>query len=77
MTETLEPWFRSRRETNRLLKQQGVFHLRKWRVYYERWGCLGCHTKERLHGGHGFCEPCLQRVTARLSTVIKEMADNA
>lgn len=70
----LEPWFRSRGEAQEVKRQQTIPEQRKWSVYYERYGCLHCHSDKRLHAGGGLCTQCRAKITRKLKAVVKGLA---
>jgi hypothetical protein len=52
-----------------------VFHIRKFALYFEKWGCLVCGTKEQAHDTHAMCHNCSLRFTHRLQQIEKEYAE--
>ncbi len=70
-----EPFFRSRRIAYELRRLQTVPEQRKWHVFYERHGCLRCHTSERIHTGNGFCANCYPWVHRALKQIIRELME--
>ncbi len=73
----LEPWFRSRQESNKIRRTKTVPELRKWGVYFGIYGCLVCGTNKRIHVGLGFCSPCHATVVRRLKEILKETVRRA
>lgn len=67
-----EPFFRSRRTAYELKRLQTVPEQRKWTVYYERYGCLICETRNLIHIGNGMCRNCYPRVFNKLKQIIAE-----
>jgi len=67
-----EPWFCSRQESNKIRRTKTVPELRKWRDYYETWGCIYCKKKSTPHCGLGFCQNCHMRVSQRLKVILQE-----
>ncbi len=67
-----EPFFRSRQIAYELKRLQAVPEQRKWSVYFERYGCLICETRERIHSGNGMCRTCQVRTTQKLQQIIRE-----
>jgi hypothetical protein len=41
-------------------RQKSLFQRHKHRLYYEKWGCRLCSTKDRVHASGGLCNKCLQ-----------------
>lgn len=67
-----EPFFRSRQIAYELKRLQTVPEQEKWSVRFERYGCLLCHTKEKMHVGCGMCHGCYQRTFQELKQIIAE-----
>jgi Zn finger protein HypA/HybF involved in hydrogenase expression len=53
-------------------QNQTVFESRKWRLYFEKWGCRMCSQKTVLHAGSGCCEKCNRLVTQRLIQIKRD-----
>ncbi len=70
-----EPWFRTKREAYELRRLQTVPERKKWGLYYERYGCLHCHTKKRPHASTGFCAPCRATIAQQLESIIRELGE--
>jgi len=64
-----EPWFRSRKVAYELKRLQTVSEQRTFTIYFERFGCLICETRERIHGGRGMCVRCYQNTLGRLKQI--------
>ena len=73
----LEPWFRPRQKSFEIRRTQTMPELRKWRVYFDRWGCVTCGTNKRMHAGLGFCQTCYLRVSQRIKEILKETERNS
>lgn len=43
----LEPWFQPADVADELRRRLGVFHRRKWALYFDFHGCLVCGTKKK------------------------------
>ncbi len=71
-----EPWFRSKREANELRRLQTVAERKKWGLYYERHGCLHCHTDKRPHASNGLCHRCRGKITHQLEMIIQELGES-
>ena len=67
-----EPFFRSRQVAYELKRLQTVSEQDKWGVYFERYGCMVCETRERIHAGNGMCNRCRSRTFVRLTQIIAE-----
>jgi hypothetical protein len=71
----LEPWFQTSRALAAAIRRhQSIFHKRKFALYFEKWGCLVCGTKEQAHESHGMCNTCHFRFLQRLHALEKEYA---
>jgi protein-arginine kinase activator protein McsA len=67
-----EPFFRSRQIAYELKRLQTMPEQRKWWVFFERYGCLICETRERIHVGNGMCTQCYSRTFQTLKQIIAE-----
>lgn len=67
-----EPFFRSRQVAYELKRLQSVPEQEKWGVSFERYGCMICETKEKIHAGNGMCHGCRCRWFRRLAEIIAE-----
>jgi hypothetical protein len=67
-----EPFFRSRQIAYELKRLQTQPERRKWSVFFDRYGCLICETRERIHAGNGMCQQCYQRTFQTLKEIIAE-----
>jgi hypothetical protein len=70
---TLEPFFRTRQIAYEIRRLQTVPEQESWRVFFERHGCLYCHSKDRIHGGCGMCVRCYPRILNEKQTIIREL----
>ncbi len=75
--QLFEPWFRLRQESIAIKRTKTVPELRKWRAYYEEWGCISCKKKKTPHCGLGFCQNCHMRVAQRLKVILQETERHA
>jgi hypothetical protein len=67
-----EPFFRSRQVAYELKRLQNIPEQQKFTVSFERYGCMICETRERIHGGNGMCTVCHGKWFARLTQIIAE-----
>jgi hypothetical protein len=67
-----EPFFRSRQVSYEIKRLQTVPEQEKFRIYYERYGCMCCETKERIHAGNGMCNTCRTKRFQRLAQIVAE-----
>jgi hypothetical protein len=68
-----EPFFRSQQVTFEIRRLQTVPEIKKWTVFYERYGCHHCGKSERPHGACGFCSTCRLRVYRQLRGIDREL----
>ena len=68
-----EPFFRTRQVAYEIRRLQTVPELKKWSVYYDRYGCLFCKEQTLPHASHGFCRRCLSRVSSQLNEIIRDL----
>jgi hypothetical protein len=66
----LEPFFNSRQISSQMFREQDVVQQRKWRYYWEKWGCLICGQKDEGYGSVGMCTKCFHRVLGRMQQVL-------
>jgi hypothetical protein len=71
----LEPFFRSRQIAFEIRRLQTVPEQESWRVFFQRHGCLHCHSDERIHGGCGMCVRCYPRILKEKQTIIRELME--
>jgi len=67
-----EPFFRSRQVAYELKRLQTVSEQRKFTIYFERYGCLKCETRNTIHAGNGMCGNCHSRAFYRLTQITAE-----
>jgi hypothetical protein len=62
-------WFLNegvKRQIDRILPS---YYRRRFRVYFDRFGCVRCDRKKTLYGGNGLCLKCLGLVSDRLDRI--------
>ena len=67
-----EPFFRSRQIAYELKRLQTVPEQRKWTVFFDRYGCMRCETRERIHVGNGMCTQCYAQIFRTLKEITAE-----
>ena len=67
-----EPFFRSRQVAYELKRLQRVPEQQKFAVSFERYGCMICETRERIHAGNGMCGLCHAKWFRRLTQIVAE-----
>lgn len=73
----MQPFFESKKIADELRRIQTAPDWHKFRVYYERWGCLVCATRTEIHRSLGMCPRCYRRTNARLKTICKELNEKS
>jgi len=68
----LEPWFRTRRVAQEIRKLQTVQERNAKAIYFERHGCISCHTQDRPHYSSGICTVCYHHILAELNAIVRE-----
>lgn len=67
--EVFPVWFLTediKRQIDRVLPS---YYRRRFRFYFDRYGCVRCNRKNVLYGGNGLCLPCLGLVGDRLKRI--------
>jgi hypothetical protein len=67
-----EPFFRSRQVAYELKRLQRVPEQRTNAISFERYGCMICETRDRIHGGHGMCVACNAKWFRRRAQIVAE-----
>ena len=67
-----EPFFRSRQVAYELKRLQRGPEQRTNAISFERYGCMICETRERIHGGHGMCVMCNAKWFRRRTQIVAE-----
>lgn len=67
----LDPFFRSREESNAIRRQQTPSQRSRWVGYVARYGCLICGTKDDAYASDGMCTACHARTVVRLNGVVE------
>ena len=65
----VEPDFQPREVANDARIRNNVFEIRKWSLYFEKWGCRMCHRKNVGHASSGYCGRCHSLVALRLAAI--------
>jgi hypothetical protein len=69
-----EPFFRSKRLCDEIHRHQSVFERNRWRLYFERHGCLVCARRDVPHNSLGMCGRCYLRTRARLVAIERKFS---
>jgi hypothetical protein len=67
--EVFPIWFLTediKRQIDRILPS---FYRRRFRIYFERYGCVRCNRKKVMYGGNGVCRDCLYLLGDRLKRI--------
>jgi hypothetical protein len=65
-TAIIPPWFLSRTVLNEIQKLVPRDYHRRFRTYFDRYGCIRCEKIEVLYGCNGLCLACLGLISDRL-----------
>lgn len=71
--EVFPVWFLTedvKRQVDRVLPSN---YRRRFRFYFDRYGCVRCNRKNVRYGGNGFCLPCLGLVGDRLGRIDEKL----
>jgi protein-arginine kinase activator protein McsA len=69
----MQPFFAKKKIADELKRYQTVPEQKKWRHYFDRYGCLRCETRDVNHASCGMCARCYAQVGSRLKTVYKQL----
>ena len=64
--ESFLPWFLTKGLRKRVEKLLPRYYHFRLRLYYETYGCISCHHKDRAYGSNGLCRPCHTKIGDRL-----------
>src|SRR5580704_1297050 len=53
-----EPWFRSQQVSVQIRALKSVPERQVWEVFFKKWGCMVCRTKQKNHASLGMCGHC-------------------
>jgi len=67
------PWFVPMDVLRQLEKLLPVYYHQRFRLYFDKHGCVHCKRKNILYGCNGLCVSCLPLITARLRQIDKDM----
>jgi hypothetical protein len=65
-SEVLPSWFLSRTVLTEIQKLVPTDYHRRFRAYFNRYGCIRCEKTDVLYGCNGLCLPCVGLVSDRL-----------
>lgn len=71
----MEPFFRPKAASDEIKRRQTLPEQSKWKLYYEKFGCLICETRATPHESHGMCRNCYRRTHGRLKVLIGQAED--
>jgi hypothetical protein len=60
------PWFLDRVIRVRINKLLPRYYYFRLRLYFDKYGCICCHRKDRAYGSNGLCRACNWTVCERL-----------
>jgi hypothetical protein len=64
--------FQPKEVTSEIRRRQNMFERRKWALYFERWGCRRCGTKEQYHAANGHCRRCQNLLVQRIARIKRD-----
>jgi hypothetical protein len=67
----LEPFMQSKQTQIEITKLQDVVQQKKFRYYFEDWGCLICGQKDAGYKSVGMCSTCFARVMTRMAVSLR------
>ena len=73
--EIFPPWFLSREVIKEVAALLPSYYHKRFRVYFDRYGCLRCNRKRVLYGGNGLCLTCIGLVGDRLKRLDQKLKD--
>jgi hypothetical protein len=60
------PWFLSKGVKMQIEALVPPYYHKRFRLYFDRYGCVRCSRKRVLYAGCGLCLPCLGLISDRL-----------
>jgi hypothetical protein len=66
-----QPFFERKKVSDEIRRLQSVPEQRKWGLYFQRFGCLRCGTRQHIHTNCGMCSRCAHLVYSRLTRIIR------
>ena len=69
----LEPWFQTKSVAKEIRKLQTVQDRNAKALYFERYGCIHCHTQKHRHASSGLCIACYRLIAERLKTCARNL----
>jgi hypothetical protein len=73
-SEEFRPFFETAEVAHELRRRMTVTERRKWRYYFDDWGCFVCERREPGHQALGMCSTCYSNRLKRLSVVRRDHA---
>lgn len=70
--QEFRPFFEVREVSEEMRRRVSVNENRKWRYYFEEWGCMICERKDVAHQTLGMCARCHQNRQKRLRKIRQE-----
>jgi len=67
------PWFVPMEVFKQFQRLLPALYHQRFRLYFDRYGCIHCKCKKVLYGCSGLCISCLPLVDSRLRQVDKDM----
>ena len=60
------PWFLNKELLGRIQKLLPYYYHARFRLYFNRYGCMRCGRKNVMYGCNGLCTKCLALISDRL-----------
>lgn len=72
-TRIFPPWFLSRAALQQIELLVPPEYHRRFRTYFDRYGCVRCDKKNVLYGCNGLCLACVGLISDRLKRIDQKM----
>jgi hypothetical protein len=72
--EDFRPFFEVQEVAQEMRRRMSLAENRKWRYYFEEWGCRICSTKSVGYESLGMCHRCFTNRQKRLNIIRREHA---
>lgn len=71
--ESLLPWFLTKEIVKKIEDLLPYYYHVRFRLYFDRYGCVRCARKNVIYRCNGLCEPCVGMITNRLKWADRQM----
>ena len=69
----LLPWFVTKDTVRKIESLLPYYYHVRFRLYFDRYGCVRCARKNVIYGCNGLCLPCVGIITNRLKQTDRQM----